>query len=86
MLKYDTKIITRDSTIDNGMSLLGLFASSPVVATQSKPTKPKKHLAAPAITPATPHGMNPPLPALSRYSAGMSATSIFQFAGSPIGK
>lgn len=46
-----------------GIFLWGFFASSPVVATVSKPTKPKKHFAAPAITPVIPKGRNPPSPA-----------------------
>lgn len=83
ILKYDANIMTRDNTMESGISRLGFFASSPVVATQSKPTKPKKHLAAPAITPATPHGINPPAPADPRCSSGISSTFIFQFAGSP---
>lgn len=82
-LKYDAKIITSDKTIDNGISLFGFFASSPVVATQSKPTKPKKHLAAPVMTPAKPQGMKPPSPALALYSSGISSGFIRQFAGSP---
>lgn len=82
-LKYDAKIINRDNTIDNGISLFGFFASSPVVATQSKPTKPKKHLAAPVMTPAKPHGMKPPSPALDLYSGGISSGFMRQFAGSP---
>ncbi len=34
----------------------------PVEAIESKPTKAKKHFAAPAITPAKPYGKNPPVP------------------------
>lgn len=64
--------------IDIGMFRVGLIASSPVVATQSKPTKPKKHLAAPAITPAMPNGMKPPSPPLVT-SAGILSFGIVQF-------
>lgn len=66
MLKYDKNIINNESTIDMGMFFFGLIASSPVVATQSNPTKPKKHFAAPAIMPANPNGANPPMPAVGR--------------------
>ena len=69
--------------MERGMSLLGFFASSPVVATQSNPTKPKKHLAAPAMMPATPQGANPPAPAWLLYSSGTSSIAILQFAGLP---
>lgn len=34
----------------------------PVVAMTSKPTKPKKQVAAPRIIPANPYGANPPTP------------------------
>lgn len=34
----------------------------PVVAMASKPTKAKKHVAAPLVIPAIPYGANPPLP------------------------
>lgn len=57
--KYAKNMMIRDRTIDNGIFRFGFLASSPVVATQSKPTKPKKHLAAPAITPAIPYGIKP---------------------------
>lgn len=73
----------KERTIESGMFLLGFFASSPVVATQSKPTKPKKHLAAPAITPARPNGINPPTPAWDAYSGGMVAGSMLQLPVSP---
>lgn len=76
-------MMIREVTMDSGISLLGFFASSPVVATQSKPTNPKKHLAAPAITPAIPHGIKPPSPALDLYSCGISSEFILQLAGSP---
>lgn len=44
------------------MARCGFLTSSPVVAMQSKPTKPKKQVAAPFITPSHPKGKNPPLP------------------------
>lgn len=47
----------------SGMERFGLRASSPAAAMESKPTKPKKQRAAPAITPATPNGRKPPRPA-----------------------
>lgn len=70
--------------MDNGILRCGFFASSPVVATQSKPTNPKKHLAAPAITPAIPNGMNPPSPPplFSRTVSGMLSLGIVQLDGS----
>lgn len=45
------------------MERFGFRASSPAAAMESKPTKPKKQRAAPAITPATPNGRKPPRPA-----------------------
>lgn len=61
-----------------GIFRFGFFASSPVVAIPSKPTNPKKHLAAPAMIPLTPKGLNPPLPACFT-SAGISFFSMNQF-------
>lgn len=63
-----------------GMFLCGFFASSPVVAMQSNPVKPKKHFAAPAIIPANPKGANPPAPPFT--PGGMSSFAICQFLGS----
>lgn len=50
----------------------------PVVATQSKPTNPQKHFAAPAITPDNPKGMKPPSPALEATACGISDLDIAQ--------
>lgn len=63
MLKYDKNMMIKENTIERGMFFFGFIASSPVVATQSNPTNPKKHLAAPAMTPDRPKGMKPPDPA-----------------------
>lgn len=38
--EYAKNIIVREITIESGMLRRGLMASSPQVATQSKPTKP----------------------------------------------
>lgn len=92
-----------DSTIARGMFFLGFLASSPVVATQSKPTNleirnsmkglklrkysttqityPKKHLAAPIMTPLNPKGRKPPSPAFSWYSSSMPSLGINQLDG-----
>ena len=43
-----------------GMAVWGFLASSPLVAMESKPTKPKKQVAAPASVPETPNAKNPP--------------------------
>ena len=37
----------KEKRIALGTDLIGFLTSSPVVAMQSKPTKPKKHVAAP---------------------------------------
>lgn len=79
MLKYAMKMMTSEMTMDRGMFFLGFLASSPVVATQSKPTKPKKHLDAPAMTPAIPKGRKPPDPATGLYSSGISSSEMYQF-------
>ena len=64
ILKYDKNMIINESTIERGIFFFGFIASSPVVATQSNPTNPKKHLAAPAMmTPERPKGIKPPDPA-----------------------
>lgn len=68
----------REITIAIGIFLWGFLASSPVVAIQSNPTKPKKHFAAPAIIPDNPKGANPPSPAFSTVG-GISSLGIFQF-------
>lgn len=52
------------------------FLFIPVEAIESKPTKAKKHLAAPAITPAIPYGKNPPVP----NPGGTSSSGMLQFA------
>lgn len=39
-----------------------LTLDSPVVAMTSKPTKPKKQVAAPSMTPSNPKGTKPPVP------------------------
>lgn len=73
--KYARNMMNNDITMARGIFLCGFLASSPVVATVSKPTKPKKHFAAPAITPATPKGRNPPSPAFG----GTLSFGMFQF-------
>lgn len=65
-------------TMANGMFRLGFFASSPVAAKLSNPTKQEKHFAAPAATPATPYGMKPPSP--PRTPCGISSFCIVQLA------
>lgn len=84
--KYAPQTIISVMKIDNGISLCGNFASSPAAATLSKPTKPKKHLAAPAIIPLTPKGTNPPLPACPLCSTGISSKGMFQLYTSAINK
>lgn len=51
-----------ENRIAFGIALCGFFTSSPVVAIQSNPTKPKKHVAAPLSMPSMPNGKNPPSP------------------------
>lgn len=68
-----------DSMMANGILRFGLIASSPVAAKQSKPTKPKKHFAAPDTMPATPYGIKPPSPPLTL--CGIFSFFIDQFAG-----
>lgn len=77
-------MITSEMTIARGMFFCGFFASSPVVAIQSNPTKPKKHFAAPAITPANPNGRKPPSPAVSECDGGIESLGIFQLLTSAI--
>lgn len=55
--------------------MTSINSTVPVEAIESKPTKAKKHLAAPAITPANPYGKKPPVPKPS----GTSSAGIFQF-------
>ena len=76
--KYAKKIITNEYKIALGTFFLGFSTSSPVVAIQSNPTKPKKHVAAPLSVPENPNGKNPPPPTACLYSGGTSAGSIFQ--------
>lgn len=71
-------MIISEITMDNGMFRFGFLASSPVVAMQSKPTNPKKHLAAPAITPEKPNGRKPPSPACFT-SLGIELFEMLQF-------
>ena len=61
--KQAKNTINNDATTPIGIDLLGVFASSPAVAIQSKPIKAKKHLAAPVIIPWAPYGTKPPVPA-----------------------
>lgn len=51
-----------------------MYLFIPVEAMESNPTKAKKHLAAPAITPANPYGKKPPLP----YPSGTCSGGILQ--------
>lgn len=60
-----------------GIARWGFFTSSPVVEIASKPTKPKKHVAAPLIIPSMPNGKKPPAPTLN--SAVALEGTIFQF-------
>lgn len=46
--------------MERGIFLRGFRTSSPVVAIQSKPTKPKKQVAAPFKVPENPKGKKPP--------------------------
>lgn len=68
-----------DSIMANGIFRLGFIASSPVAAKQSKPTKPKKHFAAPDTMPAIPYGMKPPSPPSTL--CGIFCFWMDQFAG-----
>lgn len=72
-------MMTNDNMMANGMFRLGFIASSPLAAKQSKPTKAKKHFAAPSTMPATPYGMKPPSPPVTL--CGMLSFRIDQFAG-----
>lgn len=62
MPKYAKNTINSETTTPIGIDFCGVLASSPAVAMQSKPINPKKHLAAPVITPLIPYGAKPPLP------------------------
>lgn len=57
-----------EQIIEIGIAFLGFLASSPVVAIQSKPTNPKKHVAAPFKVPENPKGKKPPFPPLAEGS------------------
>lgn len=75
--KYERNIMINDDIIDNGMARFGFWTSSPVVAMQSNPTKPKKQVAAPFKVPENPNGKNPPSPPLS---VGLSVSlGMYQF-------
>lgn len=61
---------------------------SPVVAITSKPTKPKKQVAAPAMMPSKPNGAKPPVPQSILLSVQVSFSAlcgIFQFLPSAVG-
>lgn len=60
-----------------GIDFWGFRTSSPVVAIQSNPTKPKKHVAAPLSVPSKPKGKKPPDPALK--AGEISVVLSFQF-------
>jgi len=55
-------MISSESRMDFGMFFRGFRTSSPVVAMQSNPTKPKKQVAAPRRVPSNPKGKKPPAP------------------------
>lgn len=63
----------RDKQMASGIDFLGFFTSSPAEAMMSKPMNPKKHFAAPFITPVNPKGKKPPDPKFSgTLSSGMN--------------
>lgn len=82
--KYDKKIIASDKIIAKGIDFFGFLTSSPVVAMQSNPTKPKKQVAAPFNVPFNPNGKNPPSPTETSSFSGfanqlsISATNMIQ--------
>lgn len=61
-----------------GIVFCGFRTSSPVVAMQSNPTKPKKQVAAPFKVPENPKGKKPPVPVEFCCSAGTSTGLILQ--------
>ena len=61
------------------MDFCGFLVSSPLVAMQSKPTYPKKQVAAPDRVPEIPKGKKPPCP--PDTEDGMAEGGRFQFSG-----
>lgn len=58
-------MMIKEKRIALGMARWGFLTSSPVVAIQSNPTKPKKQVAAPFSMPSTPKGKKPPSPIIA---------------------
>lgn len=73
------KMISSENNSALGTVFCGLRTSSPVVAMQSNPTNPKKHVAAPFKVPENPNGKNPPDPMEYVVSLGKLAGSICQY-------
>lgn len=74
--KYAKKIMQSEKSMARGIDFWGFRTSSPVVAMQSNPTKPKKQVAAPLSVPSNPKGKKPPEPALK--AGEMSVVLSFQ--------